>query len=82
MLATRTQKRGNWENKRKNKSKIPGSLRKDFSIVMKVENKKVEKLKRTGICPAPAVLLDSEAVLCTPMTMKTVWGRRAGIERN
>lgn len=48
MLAVRTQKRGNWENKRKKKSKIPASLGKDFSTAMNAE-----KLRRTGICPAP-----------------------------
>lgn len=69
MLAIRTQKRGNWENKRKKKSKIPASLGKDFSTAMNAENKKAEKLKRTGICPAPAVLLGSEAALCTPVTV-------------
>lgn len=62
MLAVRTQKRGNWENKRKKKSKIPASLGKDFSTAMNAE-----KLGRTGICPAPAVLLGSEAALCTPV---------------
>lgn len=79
MLAVETRKEGNWENERKRKSKIPVNLGKDFSTVMKAENKKAEKLRRTGICPGSAVLLGSGAVLCT---IQTVWGRRAGTEKN